>query len=232
MGAPISGLDSGCSGWWKGNFGSIVQTSRCVSMISRFDSAARLAAACARNSRRLGVVFRSITASMLTCYRMRDFTRPGRTSVTEAGASHQRRVENFLNQRVVADACGGRRLREILIRGQRRIRIGFDNEYFTRGGEPHVNAPEPADLEQPVNLAAQISQVLLHALRQWLGRSVLDAPLLAIPPVPFRVEGGEFWNILRHLLEENLPRRKNGQPGVSYHADLDLAALYVLLDLI
>src|SRR4051794_34974053 len=46
MGASTFGFALGCSGWPKGNFGSVVQTSRCVSMIRRSDAEdARLAAA-------------------------------------------------------------------------------------------------------------------------------------------------------------------------------------------
>src|SRR5579885_2189962 len=62
MVASIVGLASGCSGWWKGKRGSMVQTSRCVSMTRRpfLLCALRAAAVWPRKVRRLMAIRRKL----------------------------------------------------------------------------------------------------------------------------------------------------------------------------
>src|SRR5207245_7445419 len=86
-------------------------------------------------------------------------------------------VENLLNQRVVFDAHGGRRLREIVHLRERRIGIGLQDDQLAGLRQAEVDAAEPANLEHAVDAPRDPVELSGGAVGKILRRDVLDAPL-------------------------------------------------------
>src|SRR5262249_29841986 len=75
-------------------------------------------------------------------------------------------------------------------------------------------------------------ELVFDSFGQRRGRSVLDAPLLAIRVVPLRAERGEARRlaVVLGFAEERLARREGDGARIAEHADGELATLDELLD--
>src|SRR5262245_43278501 len=74
-------------------------------------------------------------------------------------------IQDFLDQRVIFEPGRRRRLREIVLLGQRGIGVGLEHHQLARGGQPEIYAPEAPDLEHPVDAARDPRQLHGGAFR-------------------------------------------------------------------
>src|SRR5579872_6208367 len=173
------------------------------------------------------------------------------------GAPAERVLEDLLDERLVGDPHLGRGLREIVLARQGWIGVRLDHDDLAVGGEAHVDAAEPADVEDPVDASGEVSELLVESRCERPGRAVADLPLLAIGLVPLglgrrearrvvvpharakREFGGRTdrrrWRVAPigagdRRAEEDLARWKDREALVAEDAEVELAPVHVLLD--
>src|SRR5207302_2366466 len=123
---------------------------------------------------------------------------------------------------------GGRgRLSKVVVTGQGGIGVGFDDDDLTCGGQTDVNSAQSADLQHAINLAGQSGELFLKALGKLAGRSIADAPFLAVSIVPFSLKGGEFGFVIGDLVKEYLAWREDVQFKIAHDAQVQFARINI-----
>ena len=112
-----------------------------------------------------------------------------------------------------------------------RIGFGFASMKIdlVRRREPQVDARVAIDRQQTVDAFARLLDLRDERRIKALGELILQAPAFAIFLVPLRAIGRDLRLVRRHLAEDQLADRKNGQPQVAHQADVEFAALDVFL---
>ena len=119
--------------------------------------------------------------------------------------------------------------REFLTLGDFRIGIGLEEIRRAVGGEAEIDAGIAVELERAVDAFGHALDARRQLRRQILGRSVADAAALLIIGIVLDLFGGDEPVALGHVLKLQFPYRQHQQPLVAENADIDFAALDILL---
>src|SRR4029450_1352991 len=95
--------------------------------------------------------------------------------------------------------------------------------------EPQVDARVAVDCEETVDAVARLSDWPHEHWIEPFGELILQTPAFAVFLIPLCAIGGNLWLVRGHFAEEQLTDRKDGQPYVAHHADVEFAALDVFL---
>src|SRR4029453_6705790 len=85
------------------------------------------------------------------------------------------------------------------------------------------------DCEQTIDAFARLFDVRDEHRIEPLGEPILQTPALAVFLIPLCAIRRNLRLVRRHFAEEQLTDRKDGQPYVAHHADVEFAALDVFL---
>ncbi len=119
---------------------------------------------------------------------------------------------------------------KLLDTGNLRIGIRLDVVGDARGGEAEVDARIAVELERAIDALGSALDRGDQGRIEVLGRSDHDVVALLIVEIVFDLfRGDEVGALVGHAAEFELPDRKNTQPLVAEHADIELAALDELL---
>ena len=138
-----------------------------------------------------------------------------------------KRMSRSISSRVF-DAGGLCRTCKVLIGGDLRIGVGFQEISVLGSRDAKIQPRIAAEAKQPIDVARQLLQFCRELFAD-LGRSGHHAGLILIVRVPFAATRCDQGRSLRSVLDEELPWRQHGDALVAHDADVDFAALDVFL---
>src|SRR5580658_3334914 len=140
-------------------------------------------------------------------------------------------LQDLLNERFVADPHLGGGLRKVVCLGEGRIGVCLDDDDFVLRGQPDIDAAHPADVQDAIDAPRELGELALHGRRQRPRGAIANLPLLAVRVVPLRLRRSEARSVVAGgLAEEDLARRKDREPLVAQHAEVELSSVDVFLD--
>ena len=120
---------------------------------------------------------------------------------------------------------------EVLALGDLGIRVGFEHPRRVPSVvQPQIDARVAAQLERAVRALAQVLDSLDRRRRAVVRRRRCRSVFLLVLHAPLHAVGRDPLRLGRHVREEQLPHRQRLQRLVAEDADVELAALDVLLD--
>src|SRR5262249_48695734 len=122
-----------------------------------------------------------------------------------------------------------RRCRKLLILRYFRIGIGLDEIRCAVGSEAKVDTCVPVEPQRPVDAFRCSLDASVYLRREVLGWAVYNSDALLIIGIVFGLFSGYLPRTLTaQAAEFQFPNRKNAQPIVAEHADIELTPLDVL----
>src|SRR5262249_36640645 len=137
--------------------------------------------------------------------------------------------QDALNQIGIVEAVVLGRRGELLAAGNLGIGVGFDVIGNAIGGEAAIDARIAVEVERAIDALRCALDRFNELRREVLGRAHRDVVALLVLQIVLDLFSGDKPRALRHAAELELPDWEDAQPIVTQHADIELAALDILL---